>query len=93
MNRGMLGALGLALLTAGCAETGTSGDFGRVLGEVLGSATAPDRFRSGGASACCKLSRAAREKVLASLMKLAAALACITRRNCAWAGLVAPCAT
>jgi hypothetical protein len=42
MNRGMLGALGLALLTAGCAETGTSGDFGRVLGEVLGSATAPD---------------------------------------------------
>ncbi|WP_290930562.1 DUF4197 domain-containing protein [Hyphomonas sp.] len=38
----MLGALGLALLTAGCAETGTSGDFGRVLGEVLGSATAPD---------------------------------------------------
>jgi hypothetical protein len=42
MNRGMLGALGLALLTAGCAETGTSGDFGRVLGEVLGSATAPE---------------------------------------------------
>jgi len=38
----MLGALGLALLTAGCAETGTSGNFGRVLGEVLGSATAPD---------------------------------------------------
>ncbi len=35
------GALGLALLTAGCAETGTSGEFGRVLGEVLGSATTP----------------------------------------------------
>nr|WP_321442014.1 DUF4197 domain-containing protein [uncultured Hyphomonas sp.] len=42
MNRGMLGALTLALLTAGCAETGTSGEFGRVLGEVLGSTTAPD---------------------------------------------------
>ena len=39
MNRGMLGALALALLTAGCAETGTSGEFGRVLGEVLGSTT------------------------------------------------------
>lgn len=39
MNRTMLGALGLALLTAGCADTGTSGEFGRVLGEVLGSAT------------------------------------------------------
>ena len=37
MNRTMLGALFLALLTAGCAETGTSGDFGRVLGEVLGT--------------------------------------------------------
>jgi hypothetical protein len=39
MNRTMLGALGLALLTAGCADTGTSGEFGRVLGEVLGSTT------------------------------------------------------
>lgn len=37
MNRTMLGALGLALLTAGCADTGTSGDFGRVFGEVLGA--------------------------------------------------------
>ena len=37
MNRRMLGALSLALLTAGCAETGTSGEFGRVLGEVLAS--------------------------------------------------------
>jgi hypothetical protein len=42
MNRRMLGALSLALLTAGCAETGTSGEFGRVLGEVLGSATTPE---------------------------------------------------
>jgi len=42
MNRRMLGALSLALLTAGCAETGTSGELGRVLGEVLGSATAPE---------------------------------------------------
>lgn len=40
MNRRMLGALCLALLTAGCADTGTSGDFSRVLGDVLGSATA-----------------------------------------------------
>ena len=39
MNRTMLGALGLALLTTGCADTGTSGDFGRVLGDVLGSAS------------------------------------------------------
>ena len=37
MNRRMLGALVAALLTAGCAETGTGGEFGRVLGDVLGS--------------------------------------------------------
>ena len=37
MNRRMLGALVAALLTAGCADTGTSGEFGRVLGDVLGS--------------------------------------------------------
>lgn len=41
MKRSMLGALGLALLTAGCAETGSSGDFGRVLGEVIGATTTP----------------------------------------------------
>ncbi len=42
MNRRMLGALSLALLTAGCAETGTSGEFGRVLGEVLASVPTSD---------------------------------------------------
>lgn len=41
MKRSMLGALGLALLTAGCADTGSSGDFGRVLGEVIGASTTP----------------------------------------------------
>ena len=39
MKRSMLGALGLALLTAGCADTGSNSDFGRVLGEVIGAAT------------------------------------------------------
>lgn len=37
MKRTTLGALCIALLTAGCAETGTSGDLSRVLNEVLGS--------------------------------------------------------
>ena len=41
MKRTMLGVLGLALLTAGCADTGSSGEFGRVLGDVLGAATTP----------------------------------------------------
>ncbi|MEZ5953082.1 MAG: DUF4197 domain-containing protein [Hyphomonas sp.] len=35
----MLGALALALLTPGCADTGTNAEFGRVLGEVLGATT------------------------------------------------------
>lgn len=40
MKRTMLGALFLALLTSGCAETGTNAELGRVLGEVLGSPAA-----------------------------------------------------
>jgi len=40
MKRTMLGALFLALLTSGCAETGTNAELGRVLGEVLGSSAA-----------------------------------------------------
>ena len=36
MKRIMISILALAVLPAGCATTGSSGDFGRVLGEVLG---------------------------------------------------------
>lgn len=36
MKLAMFGALALALIPAGCATTGSTGDFGRVLGEVLG---------------------------------------------------------
>ncbi len=36
MRQAWIGALALTLLPAGCATTGTTGDFGRVLGEVLG---------------------------------------------------------
>lgn len=36
MRQAWIGALALTLLPAGCATTGTTGDFGRVLGDVLG---------------------------------------------------------
>ena len=36
MKLAMIGAFALALMPVSCATTGSSGDFGRVLGEVLG---------------------------------------------------------
>ena len=39
MKRVMIAAIAVATLPAGCATTGSSGDFGRVLGEVLSQQT------------------------------------------------------
>merc|ERR1712025_598798 len=61
MNRRMLGALSLALLTAGCAETGTNGEFGRVLGEVLGSATTPQSQGTQGTLSIAEIDAGLRE--------------------------------
>ena len=69
MNRRMLGALSLALLTAGCAETGTNGEFGRVLGEVLGSATTPQSQGTQGTLSIAEIDAGLREALRESTFK------------------------
>ena len=39
MRKAMFGALALALLPMGCKTTGVPGDFGTILGDVMGSST------------------------------------------------------